>query len=68
MLVCIQNLAVLKLIYVLLLRLHSGRDVALSSNQSPVVKFYNTTYEDYQERSEKWKGDLRYVRARDLRE
>ena len=66
MLVCIQNLAVLKLIYVLLLRLHSGRDVALSSNQSPVVKFYNTTYEDYQERSEKWKGDLRYVRAMQL--
>ena len=33
-----------------------GRDVALSSNQSPVVKFYNSTYEDQTERNEMFKG------------
>jgi hypothetical protein len=43
-----------------------GRDVALSSNQSPVIKFYNNTYPDHANRSLKWKGDLEHVKAMQL--
>jgi hypothetical protein len=43
-----------------------GRDVALSSNQSPVVKFYNNTYPDHADRSLKWKGELENVKAMQL--
>jgi hypothetical protein len=31
-----------------------GRDVALSTNQSPVTKFYNTSYVDSLQRSHQW--------------
>lgn len=44
----------------------SGRDVALSSNQSPVLKFYRSTYTDYEEREDKFSGDLWNVRAMQL--
>jgi hypothetical protein len=44
----------------------SGRDVALSSNQSPVLKFYRSTYTDYEQREEKFSGDLWNVRAMQL--
>ena len=43
--------------------IRDGRDVGLSSNQSPVAKFYNTTYVDYEERSKKYKGNLQRVKA-----
>lgn len=41
----------------------SGRDVALSSNQSPVLKFYQSMYKDYQQREEKFSKSLWNVRA-----
>jgi hypothetical protein len=42
----------------------SGRDVAISDNQSPVIKFYNATYpHDYQERCTKYQGGLYPVRG-----
>lgn len=44
-----------------------GRDMSLSQNQSPVQKFYNSTYpNDYKERSAKWEGELYNVRAMQL--
>ena len=43
-----------------------GRDVALSSNQSPVIKFYNNTYPDHADRSLKWNGELENVKAMQL--
>ena len=43
-----------------------GRDVALSSNQSPVIKFYKNTYPDHADRSLKWKGELENVKAMQL--
>lgn len=43
-----------------------GRDVALSSNQSPVIKFYNNSYVDSKNRSEFFKGELENVRAMQL--
>lgn len=47
--------------------LRDGRDVSLSTNQSPVQKFYNVTYpQDYKERSEKWHGMMYNVRAMQL--
>ena len=45
---------------------YSGRDVALSDNQSPVIKFYNVTYRDYENRSNTWNGDLYPVKAMQL--
>ena len=45
----------------------SGRDIALSDNQSPVLKFYNVTYpHDYEQRSQLYSGDLYPVRAMQL--
>jgi hypothetical protein len=44
----------------------SGRDVAVSDNQSPVIKFYNATYPDHLERAEAYRGDLYNVRAMQL--
>jgi hypothetical protein len=44
----------------------SGRDVALSSNQSPVLKFYRSTYADYAEREAKFQDSLWNVRAMQL--
>ena len=41
----------------------SGRDIALSSNQSPVLKFYNATYPDYRNRTRQFQGDLYPVRG-----
>ena len=41
----------------------SGRDIALSNNQSPVLKFYNTTYSDHDQRLQKYQGDLWNVRG-----
>ncbi len=38
-----------------------GRDVALSSNQSPVKKFYSDTYADGPERLKNFTGDLKSV-------
>jgi hypothetical protein len=44
-----------------------GRDMSLSQNQSPVEKFYNSTYpKDYRERSTRWQGELYNVRAMQL--
>jgi hypothetical protein len=43
-----------------------GRDVALSSNQSPAIKFYKNTYPDDAERSLKWNGELENVKAMQL--
>ncbi|KAL3905826.1 MAG: hypothetical protein SGILL_009522, partial [Bacillariaceae sp.] len=44
----------------------SGRDVALSNNQSPVLKFYQSTYPDYQDREMRFSGSLWNVRAMQL--
>jgi hypothetical protein len=46
--------------------IRDGRDVALSSNQSPVLKFYQSTYTDYAKREEKFSGSLWNVRAMQL--
>jgi hypothetical protein len=43
-----------------------GRDIALSANQSPVIKFYNSTYPDHADRSLTWKGELEDVKAMQL--
>ncbi|KAG7352512.1 hypothetical protein IV203_008560 [Nitzschia inconspicua] len=43
-----------------------GRDVALSSNQSPVLKFYRSMYTDSAEREEKFKDSIWNVRAMQL--
>jgi len=45
---------------------YSGRDIALSSNQSPVVKFYNLTYPDYKRRLETYTNELYHVRGMQL--
>jgi hypothetical protein len=42
---------------------NSGRDVALSNNQSPVMKFYDTMYPNHEERKKIYHGDLWNVRA-----
>ena len=44
----------------------SGRDIALSSNQSPVLKFYDTTYLDSEERNKQFSGPLKHVRGMQL--
>jgi hypothetical protein len=44
----------------------SGRDVALSDNQSPAIKFYNVTYPDYIERTKTYQGPLYNVRGMQL--
>jgi hypothetical protein len=43
--------------------LRDGRDVALSSNQSPVAKFYNSMYTDSQNRSLALTGELQPVKG-----
>jgi hypothetical protein len=45
---------------------NSGRDVALSKNQSPVLKFYRSSYPDYEQREGKFSGSLWNVRAMQL--
>jgi hypothetical protein len=40
--------------------------VALSSNQSPVLKFYRSTYTDFEQREKKFSGALWNVRAMQL--
>ena len=44
----------------------SGRDIALSSNQSPVLKFYEATYPDYLNRTRHFQGELYPVRGMQL--
>ena len=57
----------LRLVWFGLLWFPSGRDMALSLNQSPVLKFYNATYPvDYQARSAQFQGDLYPVRGMQL--
>jgi hypothetical protein len=45
---------------------YSGRDIALSNNQSPVLKFYNSTYTDAHNRSLLYKDNLWNVRGMQL--
>ena len=45
---------------------NSGRDIALSSNQSPVQKFFASMYDDFAEREAAYSGDLYPVRAMQL--
>ena len=47
--------------------IRDGRDIALSNNQSPVVKFFNITYpHDYEELLQKFSGELEPVRGMKL--
>jgi hypothetical protein len=46
--------------------LRDGRDVALSSNQSPVAKFYDSMYTDSQNRSLNLTGELQPVKGMQL--
>lgn len=42
----------------------SGRDIALSNNQSPVVKFYNLSYPmDYEQRLKRYSGAFKPVKG-----
>lgn len=47
----------------MLFEIFSGRDIALSSNQSPVLKFYNVTYPDHYNRTLQFQGELYPVRG-----